>query len=269
MYDFLSAVILGIVQGVTEFLPISSTGHLILVNQFFDFSDHSFSKMFDVVIQLGSILAVVIYFWEKLWPFGSRRPLDAKVLVWQTWFKALVAVMPALVIGAAVGSKIQDKLYNVPVVAGALLIWGIFIIIIEKRKKKDSIDSLAKISYSTALIIGCIQCLAMVPGTSRSAATIVGAMLLGSTRIVAAEFSFFLAIPTMVAASGYSILKYGSMMNAHQFAVLSVGFIVSFFVALGVIAGLMKFIQRHNFIPFGIYRIILGAAVLGYFFLIK
>ena len=151
--------------------------------------------------------------------------------------------------------------------ASIILTIGFFVL--DRRYKQDSINTLSKVSYLTALLIGFIQCLAMVPGTSRSAVTIIGAMLLGSSRVVAAEFSFFLAIPTMVAASGYSLLKYGGLMNLHQFAVLAVGFIVSFFVAWGVIAGFMKFIQRHNFIPFGIYRIILGAAVLGYFFLVK
>ena len=269
MSDFITAAILGVVQGVTEFLPISSTGHLILVNQFFDFSDHTFSKLFDVVIQLGSILAVVIYFWNRLWPFGRRKPLDQKLQVWHTWFKAVVGIIPMLIIGAVGGSRLQDLLYGPKVVAVALLAWGIFLIIIEKRERTSTINSIATLSYSTAFFIGLIQCLAIIPGTSRSAATIVGAMLLGANRVVAAEFSFFLAIPTMVAASGYALLKYGASMSSHQAAVLGAGFAVSFIVALGVIAGLMKFIQRHNFIPFGIYRIILGGAVLGYFLLLK
>jgi undecaprenyl-diphosphatase len=267
MHDLLSAVILGIVEGVTEFLPVSSTGHLILVNQFVDFSDPAFSKMFDVVIQLGAILSVVIFFWKRLWPFGSRKPLDAKLAVWQTWIKAVIAVLPALVIGALFGSKIQEKLYNPYVVAAALVSWGIVLVVIEKQKRTGSIDTISKLSYLTALWIGFIQCLAMIPGTSRSGVTIIGAMLLGTTRIIAAEFSFFLAIPTMVAATGYSLMKFGTRMHAHQAVILAVGFIVSFLVAYAVIAAFMKFIRNHNFIPFGIYRIILGAVVLAYFFL--
>ena len=269
MHDFLAAIVLGIVEGVTEFLPISSTGHLILVNQFVDFSNPSFSKMFEVVIQLGAILSVVIYFWDKLWPFGAHKPLDAKMLVWQTWMKTVIAVVPALVLGAAFGGLIHDKLFNPYVVAATLIVWGIALILIERRRREGSVDSISKLSYMTALYIGLIQCLAMVPGTSRSAVTIIGAMLLGSTRIVAAEFSFFLAIPTMAAASAYSLLKYGASMSAHDAAVLAVGFAVSFVVAYAVIAFLMKFIQRHNFIPFGVYRIILGAAVVAYFVLMK
>lgn len=269
MHDFFAAAVLGIVEGVTEFLPISSTGHLILVNQFINFSDKSFSEMFDVVIQLGAILSVVIYFWKKLWPFGYHRPLDEKFAVWQTWFKTLVAVCPALIIGFFLESRIK-QLFDAPVVvAAALVFWGIILIVIEKRKKTGSVDTMKKLTYMTALWIGLIQCLAMVPGTSRSAVTIIGAMLLGSTRVVAAEFSFFLAIPTMVAASGYTLLKYGTKMHSHEAAVLAVGFVVSFLVAYAVIAAFMKFIQRHNFIPFGVYRIILGIGVLAYFLLLK
>ena len=268
MFDFLAAVVLGIVEGVTEFLPISSTGHLILVNQFIDFSNPSFSKMFEVVIQLGAILSVVIFFWDKLWPFGAHKPLDAKLVVWQTWFKTVIAVLPALVIGALFSDRIH-QLFDPRVVAFSLVVWGVVLILIERRKREGTVDAISKLSYMTALYIGLIQCLAMIPGTSRSAATIIGAMLLGSTRVVAAEFSFFLAIPTMAAASAYSLFKYGAKMSGHDAAVLAVGFVVSFVVAYGVIAFLMKFIQRHNFIPFGIYRIILGAGVLAYFYLLK
>ncbi|HEY1406779.1 MAG TPA: undecaprenyl-diphosphate phosphatase [Spirochaetota bacterium] len=268
MNDFFSAIILGIVEGITEFLPVSSTGHLILVNQWIGFTDQ-FEKMFDVVIQLGAILAVVIFFWKRLWPFGKSLGADERTAVWNTWFKVIVAMVPAVVIGAAFGSKIKDHLFNPIVVACALAVWGLFLIVIEKISKKVRITSIAELGFSTAFLIGLIQCLAMVPGTSRSAATIIGAMILGSSRLVAAEFSFFLAVPTMCAASAYSLYKYGGSMTTHQAAVLAVGFVVSFIVALGVIAAFMKFIQRRNFIPFGIYRIILGAAVLVYFFVIK
>jgi undecaprenyl-diphosphatase len=264
MSDFLTAAVLGVVEGVTEFLPVSSTGHLILVNQWLGF-EGSFEKMFDVVIQLGAILAVVVYFWNRLWPFGTHKPLDRKIQAWVLWMKALAGVLPALVIGALFGDYIKERLFNPHVVAAALVVWGAAIILIENMKKKSSVESIERLSYLTALLIGLVQCLAMVPGTSRSAATIIGAMLFGCSRVVAAEFSFFLAIPTMVAASGYSFMKYSSKMTAHDYGVLAVGFFVSFIVALGVVSVFMKFIQKHDFVPFGIYRIILGAGVIVYF----
>ena len=266
MGDFFTAAVLGVVEGVTEFLPVSSTGHLILVNQWLGF-EGSFEKMFDVVIQLGAILAVVVYFWNRLWPFGAHKPLDRKIQTWVLWMKALAGVLPALIIGALFGDYIKTHFFNPRVVAAALIVWGAAIILIERIKKKPTVDSIERLSYMTALLIGFVQCLAMVPGTSRSAATIIGAMLFGCSRVVAAEFSFFLAIPTMVAASGYSFMKYSSKMTAHDFGVLAVGFAVSFLVALGVVSVFMKFIQKHDFIPFGIYRIILGAGVIAYFLL--
>lgn len=264
MNMYLIAVILGIVEGLTEFLPISSTGHLILVNQFAGFTGR-FANMFDVIIQLGAILAVVAYFWKRLFPFGKGKLAAEKKNTWNLWKKALTGVLPALIIGAFLGKYIEDKLFNPVTVAVALVIGGIALIIAEKRKKPGNINSISSLSYKTAFFIGLIQCLAMIPGTSRSAATIIGAMLLGTSRIVAAEFSFFLAIPTMLAASAYSFLKAGITLTYNELSVLSIGFITSFFIALLVITVFMNYISKKSFKPFGYYRIILGIAVLLYF----
>ncbi|PKL41143.1 MAG: undecaprenyl-diphosphatase [Spirochaetae bacterium HGW-Spirochaetae-1] len=261
MTDAVSAVILGIVEGLTEFLPVSSTGHLIIVNKYIYFGEQ-FTKMFDIVIQLGAILSVVIYFRKKLIPFGKEVSESDRKDIFDTWKKAIVGVIPALVIGAAVHDYIEQYLFTPVVVSITLIIWGIFLIIIDRGDRTGRFNSIKEITYTTAILIGFIQCLSMVPGTSRSAATIIGAMLLGVSRIAAVEYSFFLSIPTMVAASGYSLLKSGLSMNAHEAVTLSIGFIVSFFVAWMVIAFFMKYITSHDFRPFGYYRIILGIIVL-------
>lgn len=265
MNDFIVSAILGVVEGITEFLPISSTGHLILVNQFFDF-DGSFAHMFDIVIQLGAILSVVVYFWKRLYPFDKSKTVTEKKKIFDLWYKAVVGVLPALVIGGLFGKYIKQYLFNPIVVVSALVAGGVLLIYLENRKKKSVINDIDSLDYKTVLIIGLIQCLAMVPGTSRSAATIIGAMFLGASRVVAAEFSFFLAIPTMFAASAYSLLKVETALTAHQIGILSVGFIVSFLVAWLVIAIFIKYISRHDFKPFGYYRIILGCSILVYFF---
>jgi len=263
MSDIVKAIILGIVEGITEFLPISSTGHLILVNQFIAFNEQ-FTKMFDVVIQLGAILSVVVYFRKRLFAFVKVNDSYLQSQTADLWKKAIVGVLPALVIGAKFGKQIQSSLFNPLTVIGALIVGGIALILLENRKQKEKISAIAMLDYKTVLLIGLIQCLAMIPGTSRSAATIIGAMLLGCSRLVAAEFSFFLAIPTLFAASVYSLIKTGFTMTLDEEIALAVGFVVSFFVALLVIAGFMKFISRHDFKPFGYYRIILGAAILAF-----
>jgi undecaprenyl-diphosphatase len=268
MSDLLNAVILGIVEGFTEFLPISSTGHLIIVNNFIGFTG-TFANMFDVVIQLGAILAVVIYFWKRLFPFGTLKQAAEKIAIWKLWSKALVGVVPALIIGGTLGKYVESKLFNPYVVSVALAVGGILLIWIESKRKVPKINSIPEMSYTTAFLIGLIQCLAMIPGTSRAAATILGAMLLGSSRLVAVEFSFFLAIPTMVAATGYSILKSGLNLSSREILLTGTGFIVSFLVAWVVIAAFMKFISRKDFKPFGYYRIILGILVLAYFLFIN
>ena len=263
MNDYLSALILGIVEGITEFLPISSTGHLIIVNRFVGFTEQ-FANMFNVVIQLGAILAVVVYFRKRLIPSGHYY-LSENQRIYSLWKKTIVGVIPALAIGYLVGDYIEERLFNTTVVAFALIVGGIILLYIENRRPLNRITSIEHLTFKTALLIGFIQCLAMIPGTSRSAATIIGAMLLGASRVVAAEFSFFLAIPTMAAASGYTLLKSGTLLSAHEFLVVACGFIVSFVVAWLVIAGLMNYISKKDFKLFAYYRIVLGIIVLAYF----
>lgn len=251
--DIIKAIFLGTVEGITEFLPISSTGHLILLNNWVSF-DPTFTKMFDVVIQLGAVIAVVFYFRKKIW----RKDI---------WQKILVAVIPAIVLGALFGSIIEEKLFNPLVVACALILGGIVLVYIEKNNRDYKYNSILEFSWKIAFIIGLIQSIAMVPGISRAAATIIGAMFLGVSRVIAVEFSFFLAIPTMVAASGYSLLKHGSNLDPNEFVTLLVGFITAFLVALAVIKYFIKYVQKHNFKSFGYYRIILGIVVVFYFFI--
>ena len=263
LFDFLKAIILGAVEGITEFLPISSTGHLIIVNEWLKFDKH-FTQMFDIVIQLGAIVAVALYFNSRICPlsrYANRKEVFA------LWRKTFVAVLPALVIGFFLAKTIEVKLFNPIVVAIALIIGGIVLILLEKRKINNKINSIAELNYKPAFAIGLIQSLALIPGTSRSAATIIGAMLLGTSRVVAAEFSFFLAIPTIAAASIYSLLKNGLTMTGVEAFVLLTGFTTSFLVAYAVIKMFMKYIQTKNFVPFGYYRIVLGALVLIYFWL--
>ena len=261
--DFISALILGIVEGITEFLPISSTGHLIIVNQFIGFTGQ-FTNMFDVVIQLGAILAVVVYFRQRLIPFGHNNS-STNHRIFDLWKKTIIGVIPALGIGFLVGDYIEELLFNTTVVAIALIVGGLVLVYLENRKPSFRITSIEHLSYQTAFLIGLIQCLAMIPGTSRSAATIIGAMLLGASRVVAAEFSFFLAIPTMAAASSYSLLKNGMLLSSHELLVVVSGFVVSFIVAWVVIAGFMNYVSKRDFKPFAYYRIVLGILVLTYF----
>lgn len=264
MSQYFISVILGIVEGITEFLPISSTGHLIILNKFVDFTG-DFAVMFDVVIQFGAILSVVVVFWDKLFPFKKGRSADEVKAVFSTWFKVCAGVIPALFAGALFGSAIKQYLFNPVTVSIALVIGGIILIYIENRKRESSISSITDLTYKTAVFIGMFQCLGMIPGTSRSAATIIGAMLLGLSRIAAAEFSFFLAVPTMAAASVYSVWKLGRMLTPDEIKVASLGFIVSFIVAWLVIKVFIKYISRHDFKPFGYYRIVLGVLILLYY----
>jgi undecaprenyl-diphosphatase len=257
----LKAVILGIVEGITEFLPISSTGHLIICNKFINFTG-SFANMFDVVIQLGAILSVVVYFWKRLFPFGKESAPGMNAAIIDTWKKTLAGVSPALVLGALFGGVVEERLFNPVTVAVMLLLGGIALIIIESRKISVKTATVNAMTYRLAIAVGLFQCIAMIPGTSRSAATIISAMLLGVSRVAAAEYSFFLAIPTMVAASGYSLLKTGGSLSTSEWFTLGVGFVVSFFTAWAVIALFMRYIQTHDFKPFGWYRIVLGVVVL-------
>lgn len=272
LFDVLIAAILGIVEGITEWLPISSTGHMILVNQFLSFSNKDFQEMFLVVVQLGAILAVVLVFWERIWPFNFQSKKNGepfvKMQIMQLWFKIVIACLPAAVVGILFDDIIDDMFYNAIVVAGALIIYGILFIIIEKwnRGRRPVIGTVTEIGYNTAIMIGVFQLLAaIVPGTSRSGATILGALLIGVSRGAAAEFTFYLAIPVMFGASLLKILKGGLNFGTMGIAALLVGMAVAFFVSLFAIKFLMGYIRKHDFTAFGYYRIILGAIVLLYF----
>ena len=260
--EIIKSIILGTVEGITEFLPISSTGHLILVNEWLSF-DESFTVMFDIVIQLGAILAVVVYFWRRLWPFVNDIAKRKEILI--TWQKTIVGVIPAIILGGLLGSWIEDKLFNPWVVAVALIFGGLILIYVEKKQIKPRYNSLAEIPWQIIIGIGFIQCLAMVPGTSRAAATIIGALIFGASRIAAVEFSFFLAIPTMAAATAYSLLKHGLVMSGSEVVILAVGFMVAFLVALAVIKFFINYIKQHDFKLFGWYRLVLGILVIIYF----
>jgi undecaprenyl-diphosphatase len=257
--DFVNAFILAVVEGITEFLPISSTGHLILVESFLSLgNDKDFTETFIVIIQFPAILSVCLYFWRQLWPLRDGK-LDRDIV--SLWMKVAVAFLPAAVLGLLLDDFIES-LFDNAVVAVTLILGGIVLIAIERREHEAKTDSIGALSYKQAIGIGLIQCLAMIPGTSRSGATIIGGLLLGASRSVAAEFSFFLAIPTMVGATSLKLMKNGLDFSGHQWALIALGSIVSFVVAYGVIAFLMAFIKKHSFSVFGIYRIILGIVVL-------
>jgi undecaprenyl-diphosphatase len=272
MDDIIIAIILGIIEGVTEFLPISSTGHLILFNNFLGstgaFADKGFTDAFDMVIQSGAILSVIVYFRKKLNPFGKGKTAGEKKDTWNLWKKTAVGVIPAMILGVTYGKSLQEALFNPYVVAAALIVGGLAILAIEGKKRQIRIDSLAALTYKTAFLIGLIQCLSFIPGTSRSAATIIGAMMLGASRLVAAEYSFYLAIPTLAGASGYSLYKSGIALGGNEMMLLAMGFTVSFFVAWAVIAAFMGYVSKKDFKPFGYYRIVLGALVLAYYAMI-
>ncbi len=269
MIEILKAVLFGIVEGITEWLPISSTGHMILLNEFVTLNvSEEFWEMFLVVIQLGAILAVVLLFWNKIFPFRFREKPVIRKDIFVLWFKILTACIPAAVIGLAFDDVFDALFYNPWCVAIALIVFGVAFIIIENRNKNASakITQLDQITYQTALMIGLFQLLAAVfPGTSRSGATIVGALLIGVSRTVAAEFTFFLAIPVMLGASLLKIVKFGFDFTAAEITILLVGMIVAFAVSVVVIRFLMGYIKKHDFKVFGWYRIILGIAVLAYF----
>ncbi len=274
--ELLKAVLFGIVEGITEWLPISSTGHMILLDEFIKLNvTEAFYEMFQVVIQLGAIAAVLVLFFHKLNPFSPKKDSVQKKDTWNLWFKVIVAVLPSAVIGLLLDDWMDEHLYNYVVVAIALVAYGIAFLFLEKGNaaRGRQIENVYAIDYKTALFIGAFQCLALIPGTSRSGSTILGAILLGVGRSAGAEFSFFLAIPTMLGASALKVLKYGLdivggealMPTGTEWGVLAVGCAVSFVVSLLVIKGLMEYVRNHSFKAFGVYRIILGIAVLGYF----
>ena len=271
LIEILNAILFGIVEGITEWLPVSSTGHMILLDEFVKLKvSAEFYEMFQVVIQLGAILAVILLFFKKLNPFCSQKDAQEKKNTWQLWFKVIVAVLPSAVLGLLFDDWMDEHLYTYVVVAITLVVYGVAFLFMEKRnearqlKVKDVYD----IDYRTALLIGAFQCLSLVPGTSRSGATILGAIVLGVGRAAGAEFSFFLAIPTMLGASALKLLKFmlsGVSATGMEIGVLLVGCVVSFVVSVLVIRGLMEYVRKRSFAVFGVYRIVLGTAVLLYF----
>ena len=272
MIEILKAVLFGIVEGITEWLPVSSTGHIILLDEFIQLSaTEEFKSMFDVVIQLGAILAVIVLFFHKLNPFALKKTAGEKKQTWTLWFKVIAAIIPSGVVGVLFDDWMDEHLHNGIVVAIALIVYGIAFILVERRNNGKHLRLTADvhdISWKKAIGIGIFQCLSLVPGTSRSGSTILGAIMLGVGRGAGAEFSFFMAIPTMVGASGIKLLKFvlsGVGITSTEIAVLLVGCVVSFIVSLLVIKGLMEYVRKHSFSAFGVYRIILGAIVLAYF----
>ena len=276
MFEILKAILFGIVEGITEWLPVSSTGHLILLDEFLELkATDAFKSMFDVVIQLGAILAVIVLFFHKLNPFALSKSREEKGKTWTLWFKVCAAILPSGILGVLFDDWMDAHLHNATVVSIALIVYGIAFILVERRnqgKYARAIADVHDIGWKTAILIGCFQALSLIPGTSRSGSTILGAILLGVGRGAGAEFSFFMAIPTMLGASAIKLLKFfletGFSMASSELAVLIVGMVVSFVVSLLVIKGLMEYVRKHSFSAFGVYRIILGILVLGYFLLI-
>ena len=274
MIEILKSVILGIIQGITEWLPISSTGHMILFNDIWPMElSEEFVNLFLVVIQFGSILAVIVMYFSKLWPFSSKKSAEERKATWTLWLKILIGVIPAGVLGLLFDDWIDEHLYGSTVVAVMLIVYGVFFLIAEDRKREPKVKTLDQLSWKHALLIGCFQALALIPGTSRSGATILVGIWTGCARTVAAEFSFFLAIPTMFGASGLKLAKYflrsGFGFSGIETAVLASGMVVAFVVSLIAIRFLMSYIRKHDFKVFGWYRIVLGIAVLAYFLFLK
>ena len=275
MIELLKAVLFGIVEGITEWLPISSTGHLILLNEFVKLDMSSaFQSMFDVVIQLGAILAVIVLFFYKLNPFAPSKTPAAKRHTWILWSKVMVAILPSGIVGILLDDWMDAHLHNGIVVSIALIVYGVAFILVERMNagKRPRIQDVYSIDYKTALLIGAFQCLSLIPGTSRSGSTILGAILIGVGRSAGSEFSFFMAIPTMLGASAIKLLKFlvsGVSASVTEIGVLVVGCIVSFLVSLVVIRALMEYVRKHSFSAFGVYRIVLGAVVLLYFALVR
>ena len=271
MIEILKAVLFGIVEGVTEWLPISSTGHLILLNEFVKLNvSEEFSQMFDVVIQLGAILAVIVLFFRKLNPFDGRKKPAEKKQTWRLWFTVLLSIIPSGLVGVLFDDWMEAHLHTGTVVAAALIVYGVAFLLVERynARREPQITGVYDIDLKTALLIGAFQCLSLIPGTSRSGSTILGAILLGVSRSAGAEFSFFMAIPTMVGASAIKALKFmlsGVAITGTEIGVLIVGCVVSFLVSLLVIRGLMEYVRRHSFAAFGVYRIVLGIVVLVFF----
>lgn len=268
--EFLKVVFLGIVEGITEWLPVSSTGHMLLVDEFIKMSvSDEFKDMFFVVIQLGAIMAVIILFWERMWPFqfkDKEKPVVIKE-TFSIWFKVVVACIPGVIVTLLFDDYVEEHFQTSTIIAVALIVYGVLFIVVENwnKKRTPKVNDLEEITYKTAFVIGLFQVLAIVPGTSRSGATIIGALLIGVSRVAAAEFTFFLAVPVMLGWSMIKVLKFGFSYTRVEVATLLVGVVSAFLVSLFVINFLMGYIKKHDFKVFGIYRIILGIVVLSYF----
>lgn len=271
LLEFLKVIFLGIIEGITEWLPISSTGHMLLVDEFLQLSaSDEFKEMFFVVIQLGAILAVVLLFWKKMWPFRlgeNKRTVVVRKKVFSVWFKVIVACVPGAIVTLLFDDFIEAHLHTPFVIAAALIVYGVAFIVVEKRNRtcKPKIGKLSEIDYKTALLIGLFQVLSIIPGTSRSGATIVGALIIGVSRTAGAEFTFFLAVPVMFGLSFIKLLKFGLAFTGTELAILLVGSVSAFLVSLFVIKFLMSYIKKHDFTVFGWYRIALGIVVMLYF----
>ena len=271
MIEIIKSILFGIIEGITEWLPISSTGHMILAEEFIKLNvSQEFWNMFLVVIQLGAILAVVVLFWNKIFPFSIKEKPHIKKDVWSMWFKVLVAIIPTILIGLPFNEKVEELFYNPFTVAVMLILYGVLFIVIENRNSKRNflVNDIPELTYKTAFLIGLFQVLSIIPGTSRSGSTIIGAMLLGCSRFVAAEFTFFLAIPVMFGASFLKIVKFfiqGGGFSFAEFIYLVLGMVVAFGVSVYSIKFLMGYVRKHDFKFFGYYRIVLGIVVLSYF----
>lgn len=264
---FLKTLLLGLIEGITEFLPISSTGHMILANEFIRLSENqAFTAAFEVFIQSGAILAVVVLFWRELWPFAGTKTEQRNK--WLLWAKTIVAFIPAAVTGLLFDDYIETHLHTPVTVASTLIFYGVLLIIFERkhRAQPTALHSINDLTFRIAFFVGLTQCFALIPGTSRSTATILGGLFLGLDRTLAAEFSFFLAIPTIAAAGAFKLLKSGACFSAAEYLMLGIGFAVSFVVAAIMIKWLMHYLRKHSLIPFGWYRIVLGLIVLGWWF---
>lgn len=271
LLEFLKVIFLGVIEGITEWLPISSTGHMLLVDEFLQLNaSDEFKEMFFVVIQLGAILAVVLLFWKKMWPFRlgeNKRTVVVRKKVFSVWFKVIVACVPGAIVTLLFDDFIEAHLHTPFVIAAALIVYGIAFIVVEKHNqtRKPSIRKLSEIDYKTALLIGLFQVLSIIPGTSRSGATIIGALIIGVSRTAGAEFTFFLAVPVMFGLSFIKLLKFGLAFTGTELAILLVGSVSAFLVSLFVIKFLMSYIKKHDFTVFGWYRIALGIVVILYF----
>ncbi len=266
--EILKTILIGIVEGITEWLPVSSTGHMILLEEFVHLNvTEEFMKMFNVVIQLGAIFAVIVLFFPKLWPFTTKEKGWIKKDTWMMWFKVIVGVLPAAVLGLLFDDMLDAMFYNYQTVSVTLILYGVLFILVENwnKKRRPKIRTIQDLSFKTAFLIGMFQVLSLIPGTSRSGATILGALILGCSRYIGAEFSFFLAIPVMFGASLLKIVKFGFSFSGEEVAILVTGMITAFIVSMVCIKLLMGYVKKHDFKVFGYYRIVLGVIVLAYF----